>query len=62
MNTELGAGNISGMTLAPNLYKWSTGVLIASDIYLNGGANDVWIFQIAQDLDPQPATGLKLQD
>ncbi len=49
-STELGDGNISGMTLAPGLYKWSTGVLIASDLTLAGGPNDVWIFQIAQDL------------
>ncbi|NMM11283.1 MAG: DUF3494 domain-containing protein [Polaromonas sp.] len=48
--TELGAGNISGMTLVPGLYKWGTGVLMASNITLSGGANDVWIFQIAQDL------------
>jgi hypothetical protein len=48
--TELGAGDISGMTLSPGLYKWGTGVLIATDITLNGGANDVWIFQIAQTL------------
>jgi len=26
--TELGAGDISGMTLAPGLYKWGTGVII----------------------------------
>lgn len=48
--TELGAGNISGMTLAPATYKWSTGVLITSDVTLNGGPNDVWIFEIAQDV------------
>lgn len=48
--TELGAGNISGMTLAPGLYKWSSGVLAASDFTLQGGPNDTWIFQIAQDL------------
>ncbi len=48
--TERGAGNISGLTLAPGLYKWSTGVLIASSVTLAGGANDTWIFQIAQDL------------
>jgi hypothetical protein len=48
--TELYAGNISGKTLAPGLYKWSTGVLITSDVTLTGGANDSWIFQIAQDL------------
>ncbi|MEO5660778.1 MAG: ice-binding family protein [Polaromonas sp.] len=48
--TELGAGNISGMTLAPGLHKWGTGLLLTSAVTLNGGANDVWIFQIAQDL------------
>lgn len=46
----LGAGNISGMTLAPGLYKWDTGLLISnSGVTLSGGANDTWVFQIAQD-------------
>jgi len=50
-HTELGAGDITGMDLAPGLYKWSTGVLIsAGGVTLTGGANAVWIFQIAQDL------------
>ncbi|MHB8121249.1 MAG: ice-binding family protein [Desulfuromonadaceae bacterium] len=49
--TELGGGNVSGMTLDPGLYKWGTGVLITSaGVTLEGGANDVWIFQIAQNL------------
>jgi hypothetical protein len=49
--TELGAGDISGLTLVPGLYKWGTGVLVTSaGVTLSGGANDVWIFQIAQDL------------
>ena len=48
--TELGAGNISGLTLVPGVYKWGTGLLIATDVFLSGGANDVWILQIAQDL------------
>ncbi|MCG2579787.1 MAG: ice-binding family protein [Marinobacter sp.] len=52
--TELGAGEIGGLTLDPGLYKWGTGVLVTSDVTLNGSATDVWIFQIAQ--------GLKLQD
>ena len=49
---EQGAGNLSGLTLAPGLYKWSTGVLINPDasVTLSGGANDTWVFQIAQDL------------
>ncbi|MGB7211448.1 MAG: ice-binding family protein [Gemmatimonadales bacterium] len=48
--TELGAGNIQGMTLVPGLYKWGTGVSIPSAVTLSGGTNDIWIFQIAQDL------------
>lgn len=48
--TELGAGNIGGMTLRPGLYKWSSAVTIPSNVYLSGGSNDVWIFQIAQTL------------
>jgi hypothetical protein len=48
--TELGAGNIDGMTLVPGLYKWGTAVTIPSGVTLAGGANDVWIFQIAQGL------------
>lgn len=48
--TELGAGDISGMTLEPGLYNWGTNLLIATDITLSGSENDVWIFQIAQDL------------
>jgi len=48
--TELGAGNIQGMTLVPGLYKWGTSVSIPSAVTLSGGANDVWIFQIAQKL------------
>lgn len=46
--TELGAGIIGGMTLVPGTYKWSTAVLIPTNVTLNGGPNDVWIFQIAQ--------------
>jgi hypothetical protein len=48
--TELGAGNIDGMTLAPGLYKWGTVVTIPTGVTLSGGANDVWIFQIAGGL------------
>jgi hypothetical protein len=47
---DLGSGNIGGLTLVPGIYKWSTGVTIQTDVTLSGGPNDVWIFQIAQDL------------
>jgi len=49
--TGLGAGNIGGMTLAPGLYKWGTGVTIPAQLTLSGSADDVWIFQIAQTLN-----------
>jgi hypothetical protein len=48
--TELGAGDVSGLTLVPGLYKWGTGLLITNGVTLTGSATDVWIFQIAQDL------------
>jgi hypothetical protein len=48
--TELGAGNIGGMTLPAGVYKWSTGLLIPSNVTLNGSGTDVWILQVAKDL------------
>ena len=48
--TNLGAGDIGGMTLASGVYSWGTGLLIPTDITLTGSATDVWIFQIAQNL------------
>jgi len=48
---DKGAGDISGMTLAPGLYKWSSGLLITNaGVTLSGGPNDTWVFQIAQGL------------
>jgi hypothetical protein len=60
--TELGAGNIGGLDLAPGLYKWSTGVNIPTDVTLTGGADDVWIFQIAEGLTLANATTIHLGD
>jgi hypothetical protein len=48
--TELGAGNIGGMTLAPGVYSWSTGVTIPDSVALKGGSKAIWIFQIAKNL------------
>ena len=48
--TELGAGNIGGMTLTSGVYKWGTGLLIPTNVTLTGSATDVWIFQVAQGL------------
>jgi hypothetical protein len=58
--TELGAGNIGGLTIAPGVYKWGTGVTIPTDVTLSGSANDVWIFQIAQNLNLSPAKKIVL--
>src|SRR5450759_1867595 len=49
--TELYAGDISGKTLVPGVYKWSNSVLINTDVTLSGSATDVWIFEIAGDLN-----------
>jgi Ice-binding-like/Bacterial Ig-like domain len=58
--TELGAGQIGGLTLAPGLYKWSSNVLISTDVTLSGGPNDVWIFQIAGEINQASATHVTL--
>ena len=48
--TELYAGDLSGQTLSPGLYKWSSGVLINAEVTLAGPSDAVWIFQIAGDV------------
>jgi len=58
--TELGAGEIGGLTLAPGLYKWATGLLITTDVTLSGGPNDVWIFQVAGTMNQANATRVTL--
>ena len=58
---NLGAGLIGGLTLVPGLYKWSTRVLISTDVTLSGGKNAVWIFQIAGTLTQASATKVILK-
>jgi hypothetical protein len=58
--TELGAGEIGGLTLVPGLYKWGTDLLISTDVTLTGGPNDVWIFQVAGKLKQANATRVTL--
>ena len=48
--TELYAGDLSGKTLVPGLYKWGTSVVANTNVTLKGGSKDIWIFQIAGDL------------
>ena len=58
--TELGAGDIGGMTLSPGVYKWGTGLLVPTDVTLSGDATDVWVFQVAEDLTVAGATTVLL--
>ncbi len=47
---ELNTGNIGGEILVPGLYKWTNTVTLPTSITVSGGADDIWIFQIAEDL------------
>jgi len=58
--TELGAGEIGGLTLTPGLYKWTTGLMISTDVTLSGGPDDVWIFQVAGTLSQANSTRVTL--
>lgn len=57
---NLGAGNIGGKTLTPGLYKFTSAVVIPTDITISGGPNDVWIFQIAGTLIMSSAVNITL--
>jgi hypothetical protein len=52
-------GEMGGMTLIPGIYKFtSTAYIRGADLTLTGGSDDVWIFQIAADL--QVGTSVKV--
>ncbi|MBI9068894.1 MAG: DUF3494 domain-containing protein [Salinivirgaceae bacterium] len=57
---EYGTGNIGGKTLTPGLYKWTSTVTLPSDVTISGSADDVWIFQIAGDLNMSTAVNVTL--
>jgi hypothetical protein len=57
---NLGAGNIGGLTLTPGLYKFTSAVVIPTNITISGGPNDVWIFQIAGTLNMSSAVKITL--
>ena len=59
--TELGAGNLGGLTLAPGVYKWGTGVTIPTNVTLSGDRTAVWIFQIAGTLNISSAKSVILE-
>jgi len=43
---NLGAGSIGGLTLTPGLYKWTSALIIPTDVTISGGPDDVFIFQV----------------
>ncbi|MCX6878144.1 MAG: ice-binding family protein [Verrucomicrobia bacterium] len=52
-----GAGNLGGLNLVAGLYKFtSTALVTGANVTLTGGPDDVWIFQVASDL--QVASGI----
>jgi hypothetical protein len=57
---ELGAGSLGAISLFPSVYRWSSGLLITKDVTLTGTATDVWIFQVAQDLNLSSGTNIFL--
>ena len=59
--TELRRGDIGGMTLSPGLYKWSTSVSMPTDVTLSGTSNEVWIFQIAGNLNESNGVTIHLR-
>ena len=56
-----GAGIIGGLTLAPGLHKWTSTLLIPTDITISGNYDDVWIFQVAGTLTMSSAVRMNLE-
>jgi len=48
--SNLGTGEIGGLTLTPGLYEWTTGVTVSSAPTFSGSSSDTWILQIAGTL------------
>ena len=57
---NLGAGSIGGLTLTPGLYKFTSAVVIPTDVTISGGPNDIFIFQIAGTLIMSSAVRITL--
>lgn len=57
-----GTCDLTGLTLTPGVYTFSGpgNVVISGNVTLNGGASDVWIFQIPGTLDISSATKVLL--
>lgn len=57
---NLGAGNIGSKTLSAGLYKFTSAVILPTDITISGGPDDIWIFQIAGTLTISSAVKITL--
>lgn len=57
---NLGAGSIAGDTLTRGLYRWTSALLITGDLLISGNEDDVFIFQIAGDLDMNSGVNITL--
>jgi hypothetical protein len=47
---NVGGGDIGGLTLTPGVYTFTKDILITKDITLEGGPDDVFIFQCTKDV------------
>jgi hypothetical protein len=57
---NLGSGNIGGLTLNSGVYKWTSNVIIPSNVTISGNSNDIWIFQISGTLTMSSAVNITL--
>lgn len=57
---DLAGGHIGGLTIPPGVYNWSGNVTIPTNVTLQGGRRDIWIFQVAQNVDIASATSVML--
>ena len=60
--TDVGAGNLTGLTLPAGVYEWSTGVAVdaAGTVTLTGSATDVWVFKISGGVTMNPGATVTL--
>lgn len=58
---NLGAGNIGGKTLKAGLYKWTSALVIPTNVTISGSSSDVWIFQVSGTLKMSSAVRIILK-
>jgi hypothetical protein len=61
-NTNLGAGNLTGLDLPAGVYEWTTGVSVdaAGAVTLTGSATDVWVLKSAGAITMNPGSSVTL--